>query len=91
MAPGHPRQLVEPSSHFGTILENISDDQAGSEEEPLVQSNLERLRSHLKPDSLALALLDAWVKGGQQGAKARLRRVVEERFTIVKSEHDAAD
>jgi hypothetical protein len=71
------------------MSEDIND-QVGPDEEPLAQSNLERLRSHLKADGLALVLLDAWVNGDQQGAKARLRQVVDERFTIKKPDDDTA-
>ncbi|UEM12384.1 hypothetical protein J4G43_049685 [Bradyrhizobium barranii subsp. barranii] len=76
--------------YLGIMSENILDDQAGSENGP-AQSNVERLRTHLKPDGLARALLDVWATGDQQGAKARLRQVVDERFTIKKSGNDAAD
>jgi hypothetical protein len=37
------------------------------------QTNVARLRGHLTPNSLALALLDAWDKGGDtQDRRARL-------------------
>lgn len=72
------------------MSKDILDDQAGAEKEP-TQSNLGRLRTHLKPDRLARALLDAWATGDQQGAKTRMRQVVDERVKIKKSGDDAAD
>ncbi|MGY3695041.1 hypothetical protein ACVIGA_005121 [Bradyrhizobium sp. USDA 3240] len=85
-----PAARTNPSNHFGIMSEDILDDQAASEEES-AQSNLERLRTHLKSDGLARALLDAWAIGDQQSAKARLRHIVDERFKIKKSGNDAAD
>jgi hypothetical protein len=43
-------------------------------EEPKTNlTNVERLRGHLKPNSLALALLDAWDMGGNaQDRRARM-------------------
>jgi hypothetical protein len=70
--------------------EEILNHQTDREEES-VCSNLERLRSHLKTDGLARALLDAWTTGDRQGGTARMREIVEQRFAIKKSDDDAAD
>lgn len=41
-------------------------------------TNTERLRSHLKPQSLAAALLSAWEAGDQTSAQARLLAAFQE-------------
>lgn len=52
---------------------------ANAEPEPL--SNFDRLRTHLKSDSLALKLLDAWKSAEPQAAKALLLKAVEDHFS----------
>jgi hypothetical protein len=50
----------------------------GSEPEPL--SNVERLRTHLNADSLAVTLLDAWKSAEPQSVKAQLVKAVQDYF-----------
>jgi hypothetical protein len=73
------------------MSEDLPDTQVGpADQERSTQTNLERLQSYLKPDSLAQALLSVWMNGDLEGRQARLHQVVGERFTIYKSDDDAA-
>jgi len=61
---------------------------ADAELRPL--SNFDRLRTHLKADSLALKLLDVWTRTDPQAAKARLLKAVEDHFSEKKEGDGAA-
>lgn len=61
---------------------------ASAETEP--PSNFDRLRTHLKADSLALKLVDSWTSAEPQAAKARLLKAVEDHFREKKQGDGAA-
>jgi hypothetical protein len=52
-------------------------------------SNLGRLQSHLKPDSVAAALLDAWRAGPHGQANARMLSTVEDHAAKKPSQDEA--
>lgn len=43
-------------------------------------SNIDRLRTHLNDDSLAVKLLDAWKASDPKGAKPKLLKTVDDFF-----------
>jgi hypothetical protein len=53
------------------------------------QSNVERLRTHLNADSLALKMLDAWTSADPHDAKAQLLKAVEDHFNEKKHDDDS--
>lgn len=52
-------------------------------------SNLGRLQNHLKPDTLAAALLDAWRAGPRDQAKARMLSAVKDHAAKKPSQDEA--
>jgi len=69
-------------------LPSMNTEAARTEAESLPRSNFDRLRGHLKADTLASRLLDAWVVGDASDALARLRAVLDAQ-TITTPESDA--
>jgi hypothetical protein len=51
---------------------------AGDGESAPFISNADRLRAHLEPESLASALLNAWLAAGETDAQARMLKAVDE-------------
>ena len=54
----------------------------GGDSAPL--NNFDRLRTHLKADSLALKLLDVWSDAGPRTAKPTLLKAVDDHFSAKK-------
>jgi hypothetical protein len=49
---------------------------SGGEPAPVL-TNADRLRAHLKPEGLAVALLDAWTGGDAADAQSRMMKALE--------------